>query len=250
MCRAVLLIIIASMERELSGLRRGGKFVVSSHSSDLRVVGVGRSRSQRGLRGMLNSGLNGTPRSVLFLGFAGAVAPELESGDLILPSRYYVETPGEKSLAPDPEMRQQAILAAANAGLVLHHLDSLTVGGIVSTSAAKAALYEEYPVGIVGMEDYWLAVVAHDAGVPFVSVRAVLDTAHQRLPRYLLGLSQGRPLDVLRTVVMPWRVPTLVRLNYQAHIARKSLIRFAYHFSRQLDKEGRASVEADVAVAV
>lgn len=244
-----MLTIIASMERELSGLRREISSVKSNRSSDLRVVGVGKSRSRTRLREILKAGSGTSPRVLLMLGFAGAVDPELKTGDLVLSSKYYVEFPGEDYLPPDSEMRQNAIIAAANAGFPVHHLDSLTVDGIVSTSSVKAALGEKYPVGIVGMEDYWLALTAQDSEVPFISVRAVLDTAHQHLPVYLPGLSQGRSLDVLRMVAMPWRVPPLLKLAYQARIAQQSLTRFAVSFVRQWESEGDASTETIVAVA-
>jgi hypothetical protein len=174
------------------------------------------------------------------LGFAGAVDQELHTGDLVLSSRYHVESPGKEFLTPDAAMWQNGLLAAANAGLPMHHLDSLTVDEVVSTPAAKAALAEEYRVGIVEMEDYWLAEAAQEARVPFISARAVLDTARQSLPSYLPGLSQGRAADVLRAVAAPWQVPALVGLAYRARIARLTLTRFAASFIRQWESEGSA----------
>ena len=205
-----MLAIIASMERELSGLRREIPSDRSVDSFDLRVVGVGISRRRSGLREILRSTLDGQPRGVLMLGFAGAVDRKLKTGGLVLSGRYYLDAHNEKFLTPDPAMRQSAIIAAANAGLPVAYSDSLTVDAIVATPEDKAVLAEKHPVGIVEMEDYWLAATIQDAGVPFISARVVLDTAHQSLPGHLLGLSQGRTQDVLRTVVMPWRVPALL----------------------------------------
>jgi len=257
-----LLTIIASMERELSGLRRGissgqsgnllppGPLTQHGHFLDLRVVGAGKSQSQAGLQEILKAGSDGPPRELLMLGFAGAVDRELKTGGLVLSSRYYLDTHDEDVLVPDSAMRQNAIIAAANAGLPVTHLDSLTVDAIIATPAAKVALAKDYPVGIVEMEDYWLAAVARDAGVPFISARVVLDTAQQYLPSYLLGLSQGHALDVLRTVAMPWRVPALFGLAYQARIARQALSQFAFSFIRQWEKENHALKAANVAGAV
>jgi hypothetical protein len=76
--------------------------------------------------------------------------------------------------------------------------------------------------------------------VPFVSARAVLDTAQQSLPSYLPGLSQGRAADVLRAVAAPWQVPALVGLAYQSRIARLTLSRFAASFIRQWEIERSA----------
>ncbi len=241
-----MLAIIASMERELSGLRREISSDRSVDSLDLRVAGIGISRRQSGLREILRSAADGQPRGVLMLGFAGAVDRKLKTGDLVLSSRYYLDAHSEKFLTSDPAMRQSAIIAAANAGLPVTYSDSLTVDAIVATPEAKAALAEKYPVGIVEMEDYWLAATIQDAGVPFISARVVLDTAHQSLPGHLLGLSQGRTQDVLRTVAMPWRVPALLRLAYQARIARQALSRFALSFIRQWEREGHPLAAANV----
>ena len=235
-----MLTIIASMERELSGLRREISSLRSGHDLGLAVVGIGKSQSQAGVREILNAGSGGPPRQLLMLGFAGAVDQDLKTGDLVLSNRYHVESPGEEFLMPDPKMRQNGMLAAANAGLAMHHVDSLTVDQIVSTPAAKAALAEEHQVGIVEMEDYWLSAAAQEARVPFVSARAVLDTAQQSLPSYLPGLSQGRAADVLRAVAAPWQVPALVGLAYQSRIARLTLSRFAASFIRQWEIERSA----------
>ena len=174
------------------------------------------------------------------LGFAGAVDQGLRTGDLILSSRYHLDSPDEDFLTPDTAMRQNGLLAASNVGLPIHHVDSLTVDGIVSTPAAKTALAEEHRVGIVDMEDYWLAAAAQEAQVPFVSARAVLDTSEQILPSYLAGLSLGRAADVLRAVAVPWQVSVLVGLAFQARIARLTLARFATSFIQQWEREGSA----------
>ena len=251
-----MLTIIASMERELSGLGRGissvqcGDSLQRDHPPDLRVVGVGKSQSQAGLREILNSGPDGQPRWVLMLGFAGAVGRELKTGDVVISSRYYRDAHDQGFLVPDSEIRQDAIIAAVKTGLPVNYLDSLTVDAVVATPEAKAELAGCYPVGIVEMEDYWLAVAAREAGVPFISARVVLDTAQQSLPSYLMGLSQGRPVDVLRAVATPWRIPALLRLAYQAHIARQSLTKFAFAFIRQLERDRHASTAANTAETV
>ena len=243
-----MLAIIASMERELSGLRREISSDRPVVPLDLRVIGVGNSRRRSGLREILRSTSDGQPKGVLMLGFAGAVDRKLKTGGLVLSSRYYLDALNEKFLTPDPAMRQSAIIAAANAGLPVTHTDSLTVDAIVATPEAKAALAGKNPVGIVEMEDYWLAAEIKAAGVPFISARVVLDTAHQSLPGHLLGLSQGRTQDMLRVAAMPWRVPALLRLAYQARIARQALTRFALSFIRQWEREGHPLTAANVSL--
>ncbi len=134
-----------------------------------------------------------------------------------------------KNLEPDPALLQCSREALAQAGLTAIETDSMTVEELVTDSHTKRELHRRYPVGTVNMEDYWVARLAAAAQVPFLSVRAVLDTADQELPSYVLELS-GRP--GWAAITRPWRVPTLLRLSGQLNQAQASLARFALAFVR------------------
>ena len=109
-------------------------------------------------------------------------------------------------------------------------LDSLTVDHLVATPVEKQALRQQYNIGVINMEDYWVAAAAREAGVPSLSVRAVLDTASQRLPTYLSGLADHPARAITAGVAMPWRVPTLLRLAQQMRLAQERLAQFANSF--------------------
>ena len=103
-----MLTIIASMEHELAGLRKelgrmshafGRRMPAACHAvwTDLHVVGVGRLAAETTVRSLLNregkfDGYSDLPQGLLMLGFAGAVDPPLETGTLVLSSRYYRST--------------------------------------------------------------------------------------------------------------------------------------------------------------
>ena len=245
-----MLTIIATMDHELAPLRRvlqsgspsGAARTPSGaarRSPTLQPIGMGRKRSQTGVRALLAS-INqpsgpgdSTPDGLLLLGFAGALDPALRPGELSLPTRYYLAQPESAPadfLEPDKMMWRQAVAAVTAAGVPVSHQDSLTLDHLAATPEAKTALRQQYQVGVVNMEDYWVAQVARDAGVPFLSARAVLDTADQGLPSYLLGLAQHRAGAVLSTVAMPWRLPTLLRLARQMRRAQHTLGRFGLSF--------------------
>jgi nucleoside phosphorylase len=230
--------------------------------ADLHVVGMGDAQCRRKVESLLthrSSTVAEPPNGLLFLGFAGAIDPGLETGDLVLSERYHRAKPAESLptspfekevlggflsqappqvprheggdyLTPDPVMWRRSLEAASGAGLPLTQVDSLTVDGLATTSAAKAALGRRYPVGIVNMEDYWVAAVARDAGVPFLSTRVVLDPASQGLPGYLPGLARSRPKAVFTAAAMPWRIPTLLGLGRQMRLAQQVLARFALSY--------------------
>jgi len=279
----MVLTVIASMEQELAGLRRqlrlgwrpGGAGSLPDQkenlSLDLQVIGMGKQASVQ-LRSMLekSNGLSGRgPQQtcgLLLLGLAGAVVSGLETGDLVLSSRYYrpyfddnasldpleneprssnaenqvrptpfdKRVPSKDFLAPAPELWQLALSAVRNMENRAVFADSLTLCDLVTAPSAKQAVARRYPVSIVNMEDYWVASVAQDAGVPFFSARAILDPAHQALPGYLPGMAGSRSKTLLRLVVTPWRIPTLVGLARQAEIAQRALTSFAMNFLTQV----------------
>lgn len=272
-----MLTIVASMEQEVAALRRElrrrtrkdvrtlAEAGWTGATPDVRVIGVGQARAVEAARLLL--GLSRPhhghplppPEKLLMVGFTGGVDPALAGGQLVLSSRYYLadgpmskqepaEIPGAGSwgdyLSPDPEMWRQAVEAAEDVGLPSANVDSLTVSRLVTNPQAKRAFGQRYAVGVVNMEDYWVAKTARNAGVPFLSARVVLDPAHLGLPGYLLGLSGSRTRAVLSTAALPWRVPAVLSLARRVPPAQRVLARFAVAFLERLHR-GEAGEAAD-----
>lgn len=255
------LFVVAAMEREFSLLKKKleGPTGVTFHT-----LGVGASRSYAEIRSMLRADLKDASNSdpsrqqagaVLLLGFAGAVDDSLKPGDLILSSRYYRDDSSQTAsnldsstsqtrcsegtssqssrpafLEPDPWMLQQAIDTAQKNGLRFTGSPSLTVGWVISSADRKRAIFEKYPVASVNMEDHWAAMAAQEAGVPFLSARAVLDPANQGLPRYLPSPSASGLETALSIFARPWRIGRLLNLAIQMRRAQSSLARFTISF--------------------
>lgn len=254
-----MLTIVASMEQEVAGLRRElrRRATFDVQPPDVGVIGVGEARAVEAARLLL--GLSPHPQGrplplpekLLMIGFTGGVDPTLPAGQLVLSSRYYLAAgavskqepagiPGaggrEDYLSPDPEMWRQAVEAAAEVGLSYANVGSLTVSRLVTSPQTKRALRQLYPVGVVNMEDYWVARTARKAGVPFLSARVVLDPAEQALPRYLLGLSGSSTRAVLSIAALPWRVPAVLSLARRVPPAQRVLAKFALAFLERLDR--------------
>ncbi len=268
-----MLTVITSMEQELAGLKRelavrAHAFGRSTPPAwrlvweDMHVIGVGRSQGETVVQSLLRrqgkfSGYSRPPDRLLMLGFAGAVDPALETGTVVLSPRYYRDEPaGNPSLTsppkdppysppsqggvkggyltPDPEMWRRGVEAATAINEAWIGVDSLTVDRLLTSRKAKQAVGRRYPVGVVNMEDYWVAVAARETGVPFLSARVVLDRADQALPGYLPGLARSRTRAVVTTAAMPWRIPALLGLARRLPPAQDVLTRFAFAFLAQL----------------
>ena len=237
---------------------------------ELHVIGVGKHQAESSTHRLLNpdTGAPDTeaaqPKQLLLVGFTGAVDPSLRSGDLVLSPRYFKTDEGTNSpnppfmkggdegffskgsnegtatkggkkefLTPDPAMWEQANHAAAQMDCKVATVDSLTVRDLVATTGEKAAIVHCYPVGIVNMEDYWVAAAAREAGVPFLAARVVLDQADQALPPYLRKLAGHRFRAALGLLTSPRRIPALVRLSGQASAVRSVLTQFTRVFAAQ-----------------
>ena len=154
--------IIASMDYELSGLRKELSSLAcgfKGHSSEARaqnafpnleVIGVGKEHAQATVRLILQDqasqpdspGFYNDSR-LLLVGVAGAVDPALSTGDLVLSSRYFRDSqiPDLRrldvgigpTLTPDAAMWQLAVKACQAGGRKPVYTDSLTADRIISS---------------------------------------------------------------------------------------------------------------------
>ena len=255
-----MLTIIAAMESEIAYLRQdptlsrwGGVAV------QVLVVGVGHEAVRSSLRRWLEApnsvSTNGStsirPNQLLLLGFAGAVDPALACGDLVLAGRYYLdrdttEEAGKDFFEADSSLLEQAVVVAGASGLAWSSVESLTVSRPVVTGEEKAAIHRRHSVGAVNMEDYWVAEFAARAEIPFLAVRAVIDTASQAIPSYAMGLQERSWGALASAAIRPWHLPNLVSLANNQRVAQRSLRRFATAFLQNPDRldreESRQSV--------
>ena len=215
-----MLAIVAPMATELSGIRRAIRDP-ESRGVMFSLTGIGAARAQQGIRRVAES----QPEAIIVLGFCGAADPDLAVGDLHVASCFKAPD-AAGSIPADPELLSVWLSSARNCGAKVVSGPSATVDAVAGP-AAKSELRRSAGVASVNMEDYWAAETARALGIPFVSVRAVLDDATTELPRHL----PEDPDNVTRTLaglaVHPKRIPGVLRLARLARTARNSLTRCA-----------------------
>ena len=270
-----MLIVAASLGAELASLRReveqtrlvdGSEQGPGQQSGDRQVVefhllGVGPERAGASMTRILaqlsnnpgnnqnntGRGPNSRVDGVLLLGIAGATAPELETESLLLASQYASDSTGQAELLkPDDEMLRQAEQAAARLVMPANRGGSVTVDHLVRETRERRLLREQYDADSINMEDYAAAAAAAKVNVPFLAVRVVLDTATQRLPAYLEGISHSRYGIFTRILAMPWRIPTMWRLKEQLMLCQAVISRFGVTYLA-LENERLRMAEVQVA---
>ena len=230
----------ASMEQELIGLRREMLEIEDATGVhppvEFRVLGVGPERAGGALAALLDSRRSEVD-GVLILGVAGGIDPKLESGDLLLADRYSLQDGAAQgaglAIRPDPQMLKSAQQAALELSMPVCNGGALTVDHLVGEPQERQDLRAKYQVDSVNMEDYRVAEAAQKVGVPFLSARVVLDTASQRLPGYLPGLAKSRYKVLTNVLLMPWRIPTMLRLKRQLQLGQMVLTNFAVAYMKE-----------------
>jgi hypothetical protein len=145
-------------------------------------------------------------RYIILAGVAGALDPGLAVGDLVL-----CDCPGE--LGARLEIGRGTVHTAMD---------------LVSTPGQKAALFASTGAGVVDMETSAVREFAEKGGWPFVSVRAVSDSAGQWLDPGLVRLvdpwGRVRAGEVAAYVVgNPFRILTLMKVGREAGRAARRL---------------------------
>ena len=213
-----MLAIVAPMATELAGIRRAVRDP-RGRGMTLDVIGIGRFPATANVARIAER----KPDAIVLVGFCGGGDPDLVTGDLHIADAF---------LGPD---RPDPIAADAGLTAGLTSAAKLRSGRVVAgpsatvTSVAgaglKSELHESVGARTVNMEDYWVAHTAQAAGVPFASVRAVLDPAGVELPGYVMASGGSAMRVALGLAAHPGRLADMTRLTRLARIARNSLTR-------------------------
>jgi hypothetical protein len=214
------ILVLVAMERELRSAARalgsrpreravrgrlGGTAVVA------RAVGVG----EGGRRFLAED----EPRLVLSCGFAGALDPSLAAGDLVLATQ--VQGPGGDDLVGPEAPRRTAVAALGDLRSVQGKV--VCTQSIVATVAEKRALAASGAIA-VDMESYSVARAAQEAGIPWLSVRAIVDPLECPLPAFTRSANPDAVWPALKHALSgPRALVGVLRLAKNARSASAAL---------------------------
>jgi adenosylhomocysteine nucleosidase len=201
--------VVTAMPREAAAL-------------DVRAIAVGtRSRAGEAARDLLRRDGTGV---LLIAGVCGGLDPALRAGDLIVGRR--VVSPRGEELWPDAAMFEAASRALRNAGVRFASSSLLTQDDPSADSAERSRLGRTHDAAGADMETFDIARAAAAEGVPWLALRAVVDTADEELPPSLKHWSgESDATVVLRALRRPLEWPAYVRLAFQMRHALHTLRR-------------------------
>jgi adenosylhomocysteine nucleosidase len=186
------------------------------------VGGMGRERAETAARRLVERGVGG----LVSWGVAGGLDPALEAGTVVLADAVVVEDGSMASTDAGWRRRLEAELDGRLPSITgtLYHSDE-----ILSSVEEKRTVRDRWPAVAVDMETAAVAGVAHAAGLPWIAVRVVTDTASMSLPPAVTagGGADGRlrPAAIAGLILSPWVWPDLARLARASRAAARSMRR-------------------------
>jgi adenosylhomocysteine nucleosidase len=159
----------SDLRRQLPDVRKEGDLIlgkIDNHALAVLHSGVGAKNCNERIETLLHKT---RPRLVISSGFAGAVAEDLDVGDLIVAENF-----------SDPEL-------LASAERILRHrkphvVKLFTSTSIIDSVAERNEIARQSGAAAVDMETGAIVGVCSAHGVPVLSLRAVSDTPREPLP--------------------------------------------------------------------
>jgi hopanoid-associated phosphorylase len=215
--------VVTGLAFEAAAARRG---LAPTGAIPIALSGGNAARALDEARRLLAEGAGG----LLSFGTAGALAPALAAGDLIVATEVLTETGG--AFAADRTWCDGLAAAASGAGMALRLGAIRAVDRPATTSAEKSALYKSCAALAIDMESGAVARAARDAGLPFAVLRVVIDPADRDLPEAaILALAADGRIGwgpLLRSLGRdPSQIGALLALARDAAAARRKLGRAA-----------------------
>ena len=210
-----------------------GKF--ENRDALLVKTGMGKERAESATKFMLE---RYPVSAIISLGFAGALAPELSIGDVIVCSTLHCAHKSEHKWVSDGLCASDThLLSLVSQGLediVAGCLgSSVSVLQLESSTKKLPGLAETLHVHIVDMESYWIASIASARQIPFIAIRSISDTMQDSVqPFDQILTSDGRLLwkkAVLCFITHPQYLINTFTLYRNVRIAKKNLIACVRH---------------------
>jgi adenosylhomocysteine nucleosidase len=203
------------------------KIAAGKSGISILITGIGRKNAEKSVREFL---ANNSPKLVLTCGFAGGMNPELKLGEVVFetsfPSssrRESAQTEIGNQLEPTHVGCYEQLVAAGAKPAKFFCADR-----IATTVGEKKKLREETGADTVELESGAIHAVCRERGIPWATVRVILDTANEDLPLDFNRLSKpDMNLDYGKLAwaiaKSPGKIGALLKLQKQTRFAAERL---------------------------
>jgi nucleoside phosphorylase len=213
-------LVLVALDLELRSVARALEVTARERRAQVRVPGGEVVARAIGIGGGSRAVVQKErPRLVVTCGFSGALDAGLAPGDLVLATRVRDET-GDVISAPEPQ-RRAAAAALREMRVVEGELGCVTT--LACTPNEKRALARHGSVA-VDMESHPAARAATELGIPWLGIRAIVDSLEASLPAFTREAPESHVLGALKHALTgPRALMDLVQLSSAARRAADAL---------------------------
>jgi adenosylhomocysteine nucleosidase len=208
-----------------------GKF--KTRETVLVQTGMGKERAENATRFILE---RYPITAIISLGFAGALAPQLRIGDVVVCSTLYCAPGLEQKeqrlepLAPDANLLSLASQGPGDGATPFRLGSAVTVLQLNANRQKMEELSENFHAHIIDMESYWIGRIASTRQIPFIAIRSISDTLqHSVQPFDRILASDGSLLwkkAVLTFLSHPQYLMNVYTLYRNTRLAKRNLAAF------------------------
>jgi adenosylhomocysteine nucleosidase len=223
---------LASEARALGpSMPRGGdpplsELALLGEGSLLALSGIGRAAASAAAQALVDAGVS----ALMSFGMAGGLDPELEPGSVVIPCEV-LSSDGARYAAS--RVWREQVAAAISPLCAVTEGNLLTSSHAIETPADKVAAFRDTGAAAVDMESAAVAEIAAKHNLPFIAVRAIVDTAADTLPRAVIAASRVGRVRFARLIggliLAPREIVGLIRLAQRYRIAMRSLRAIGAH---------------------
>lgn len=216
--------VVAALELEArtlgSPVRRADGWSAIGDGTMVAVSGMGCLAAAAAARALVEAGA----AALVSWGMAGGLDPALRAGTVCIPQ--LVVSPEGVMFATDADWRE-LVGAAIGARHPVVEGTLLTSRQAIVDAPGKAAAFRDSGAACVDMESAAVAEVAAQSRLPFVAIRAIVDTAGDTLSRAVVAASVAGHLRVSQLLWELVRAPSeiggVVRLSIRYRAAMRAL---------------------------
>jgi len=169
-------------------------------------------------------------KQLISWGCAGALAPHLKSGDLVIPESIRTQ---DNNLITTHTQWSKKIIANLASSIKYYTGTLLESDSVVALADTKNELHQSTHALAVDMESGAVACLAQQAQIPFIALRSIVDPANLDLPQAInhamteYGLV-SIPKLLLYLCAHPNEIPRLIKLGLNFNAANKTLKQLAH----------------------
>ncbi len=185
------------------------------------VSGMGSDRARQAAQKLVEENVD----CLISFGSAGALSPELASGDLMHPKEALSDG---KRYDTTSRLSEAIMRRLSQKNIIINTGPLVTVAGVLAKTSDKHELFQQTGAVSVDMETAGILDVARSCQVPAFALRAIVDTADMMIPEVAMQRTDqfgqvNTPALIVDLLRQPGQIPAVLRLGKAWRQAGKTM---------------------------